>query len=234
MSFVVLHAPLHAPSARSRPGAVLKALRAQAPTIVGLTEAYGIVDALRRMSAYRMVLEDGGADRKRGQRDNPILVRKSLHSVGSGQVFGSPASTPVRIAPERWITWSAVRVPDVGPVCHLSLHPHAAIQDKATGRLDTNIDRGRKAEEQLAVLDQLLGFVAAMGWLPVVTGDLNFRDKPGVTGPSPYRVLREHGLDVHSQGLDVIAAHPDLGLEVDVVAAPSAITDHPWLRGVAA
>jgi hypothetical protein len=233
VSLVVLHAPLHAPSAKERPAEVLAAIRKQRPTMVGLTEAYGILDELRSLRAYRLVVEDGGSDRRRGQRDNPVLVRRSLRSVGSGQVFGSGASTPLRIAPERWITWSAVRVPDHDVVCHISLHPHAAIQDKATGRLNISIDRGRKAQQQFDALDRLLDYVKTNGWTPVVTGDLNFRDRD-VTGPSPYRVLREHGLEVHSHGLDVLAAHKRLGLSVDVVIAPTSITDHPWLRGVAA
>lgn len=229
----VLHAPLHAPSARQRPHAVQRQLRAQHAHTIGLTEAYGILPELRAMRLYRTVMEDGGRDQRRGQKDTPILVRRNLVSLGSGQVFGSAASKPLRIAPERWLTWSTISAPSLGPVCHVCLHPHAGIQDKATGNLRTDIDRGRKADQQLEVLGHLLDFAKAMGWARVVTGDVNFRDRP-TAGASPYKVLRDHGLEVHAQGFDVIAGDKQLHLDVRQVHAPTSITDHPWLLGVAA
>jgi hypothetical protein len=229
----VLHAPLHAPSAKQHPPIARRSIRHQQPTSVGLTEAYGILPELAKMTGYRMIMETGGRDKRRGQKDTPILARRDLVSLGSGQVFGSEASTPLRIAPERWLTYSTVRVPGIGAVCHICLHPHAGIQDKDTGKLRTDIDRGRKADQQLKVLAHLLDFAKAMGWARVVTGDLNFRDRP-TTGASPYKVLRDHGLTVDAHGLDVIAGDKALHLDVREVHAPSSITDHPWLLGVAA
>src|SRR4051794_33543610 len=176
MSLSVLHAPLHAPSAAQHPAVVTREIRRHRATMVGLTEAYGILADLGRLRDYRLVVEGGGQDRRRGQKDNPILIRTGLRSLGSGQVLGCNASTPVRIAPERWFTYSAQQVPDVGAVCHVVLHPHAGVQDKANGRLRTDIDRGREYGRQMDGFTALLAFAAAMGWLIVVTGDLNFRD----------------------------------------------------------
>jgi hypothetical protein len=232
MGLTVLHAPLHSPSARRHPAVVTREIRKHGATMVGLTEAYGILPALGRMRGYRLVVESGGRDRRRGQKDNPILIRTALRSLGSGQVFGCNAATPLRIAPERWFTYSAFEVPGVGAICHVVLHPHAAVQDKASGLLRTDNDRARENGRQMKALDAILTFATAVGWRIVVTGDLNFRD-PGVGDDphSPYDILRGHDLKVVSHGIDCIAFAPGLDLDVDEVHAPGSITDHPWLVG---
>ena len=230
MGITVLHAPLHAPSARQHPTIVTREIRKHDATMVGLTEAYGILPALGRMRDFRLVVESGGKDRKRGQKDNPILVRKELRSLGSGQVIGCNASTPLKIAPERWFTYSAFEVPQVGAVCHVVLHPHAGVQDKASGLLRTDNDRAREYGRQMKGLEAILDLAAAMGWRIIVTGDMNFRDH-GADPLSPYDILRSHGLKVRSHGIDCIAFTPALGLDVDEVDVPGSITDHPWLVG---
>ena len=230
MSLTVLHAPLHGPSATRHPVIATREIRRHQPTIVGLTEAYGILPALGSMRGFRLVVESGGKDRRRGQKDNPILVASDLRSLGSGQVIGCNASTPPKIAPERWVTFSAFEVPEVGPLCHLVLHPHAAVQ-LASGLLRTDTDRAREFGRQMDVFTALLAFAKAMKWAVVVTGDLNFRDL-GDDARSPYGILRAQSLKVVSRGLDCIAFSPQLKLEVSEVEAPSSITDHPWLVGV--
>jgi hypothetical protein len=186
--------------------------------------------ALGRMRGYRLVVESGGQDRRRGQKDNPILVRSAMRSLGSGQVLGCHAATPLRIAPERWFTYAAFDVPQLGAVCHVVLHPHAGVQDKASGLLRTDNDRAREYGRQMKGLGALLDFADAVGWRVVVTGDLNFRDH-GADPRSPYDILRGHGLEVVSRGLDCIAFAPALRLDVDEVHVPGSITDHPWLVG---
>jgi hypothetical protein len=230
MSLTVLHAPLHAPSAARNAATVTREIRKHQPTMVGMSEAYGILADLARMRGYRVVVERGGQDRRRGQKDTPILIRSDLRSLGSGQVLGCNASTPVKIAPERWFTYSTLEAPDVGAVCHIVLHPHAAVQDATSGRLRTETDRGRQFGRQMDGLTALLDFATAMQWLVVVTGDLNFRDR-GSDPRSPYSILRRHALQVVSHGLDCIAFSPVLDLDVRQVDAPVSITDHPWLVG---
>ena len=130
------------------------------------------------------------------------------------------------------MTFAAVDAGSIGTVAAIGLHPHAAVQAKSTGRLRVNIDRGRQFEEQMRRFDALLGFVKALGWVPVVAGDINFRNR-GDSFWSPYRVLRDHGLQIHDHGLDVIAA-PKRLLKVSEAPVPKTITNHPWLLGVAA
>ena len=228
-TLTILHCPLHAPSADDHADRVVAGIRRLRPTFAAPTEAYDIVDALGRVPGYRLVLEEGGRDRRRGQKDNPLLVRDALPSLGSGQVFGCPASTPLRIAPERWLTWATVQLPErPRPHCHVSLHPHAGVQGERGG-LATN-DRGQKFRRQMGVLEQLLGFAAALGWTRSVSGDLNFRDL-GSSPHSPYRIMRGTGLTVEADGINAIGCDKPLRIDVGTVAAPAGVTDHPWLLG---
>ena len=231
MSLTVLHAPLHAPSARLHPVITVREIRRHQPTVVGLTEAYGILPVLGRMHGYRLVVEEGGRDRRRGQKDNPILVAAGLRSLGSGQVLGCDAATPLKIAPERWFTFSVLEVPGTGAVCHVTAHPHAAVQEQPSGKLRTDIDRGREFGRQMDVFTALLAFAKGMSWAIIVTGDLNFRDM-GDDPRSPYEILRAQGLKIVARNINCIAFTPGLGLDVSEVEAPHSITDHPWLLGV--
>lgn len=234
MSFRVLHAPLYGPGAGNNPEVLKAHIVNLHPDATTFTEAYPkpVRQALRSIDGQRLIQEDGGIDQRRGQYDVPMLVRSSLRSFGSGQLFGAEASTPERLAPERWMTFAAFEAPGLGTVATIGLHPHAAVQSKATGRLRVDIARGREFEEQMRRFDALLTFVKAMGWTPVVAGDINFRNR-GDSFWSPYRVLRDQGLQIHDRGIDLIAAPKGL-LKVSEAPVPKTITNHPWLLGVAA
>lgn len=233
MTFRVLHAPLHGPSAAQHPMAVINRIRDLKADTTGLTEATRppLRHALTKAPGLRYINEDG-ADDPRGQHDTAILVRDTLRSLGSGQVQACNAARPRKIAPERWFTFSTVDTRQ-GPVTHIAGHLHAAIQDDA-GRLRLDTTRGRETAAALVVLDSLLDLFPALGHHVVVTADLNFRQLPGYQpGPSPYKLLATHGLTIVAHGLDVMASSPALDLEVTEVPASSTITNHPWLLGVA-
>jgi hypothetical protein len=227
----ILHAPLKAPLARELPERVTGRISEIDPEFADLTEAYGIIEALTGMRDFDVVLTRGGKDRRRGQQDHPILARSSLVSVGQGQVLACDASTPIRIAPERWLTYSARRLPGRSrPHCHIGFHPHAGVQGE-DGGIARKSDRGRKYIESISAMGDLLAFASAMRWTVTVGADSNARDI-GDDPSLPHRVLRDHGLDVHAQGLDVIAGSKSLHLEVDETEPPDGVTDHPWLIAV--
>lgn len=231
MALTVLVAPLHAPSARENPRGVLPQVRKHDADIALLTEAYprALRDQLSHSREYRYVVEQGGKDKVRGQYDVPVLVRSELRSLGSGQVFGCAASVPRRIAPERWMTYAAQQT-DYGGVCVINLHPHAGVQGP-----DGGFNRSHRTigfRNQMRRLDTLLTFAEDMGWLVVAGGDVNFRDT-GRAPLSPYTVFREHGLDVHSDGIIAVAWSPRLGFDVTTVKVPQGISDHIWLKAVA-
>lgn len=232
MSLEVLVAPLKAPAAREHPQTVVRSFRQRGADIIMPTEAYPttVRHALAGMHDYRLVVEEGGADKRRGQHDNPILVRDGLVSLASGQVFGSGAAKPDRIAPERWMTFQTVRVPGVPkPVCTISLHPHAAVQTVATGNFNRT-GRAVKYQRNMERLDDLMTFAESQGWWLVVGGDLNYRDR-GSSALSPFEVLKRHQLEVTTEKLTVLAADHRLKMKVRTTRASTAITDHGWLLG---
>lgn len=239
MSLTIACAPLHAPSVRQNPQALVRQIRSLGADSIGGTEWYPVVSYVdAHMPGYRMVLEEGGRDQRRGQKDTPILVRKKNAdgerrvSMGSGQLWGAGASTPTRLAPDRFMTFS-VTMEDRGPHCHTNLHPHPAVQDRATGRWNEGAgaeDRVEKFRGNMRRLDEWCSFVAGCDWDHTVTGDLNSWDRfPANTRESPYRVLRRHGLTIHDSGIIVIAS--DMRLDVNERKVPAKISDHVWLVG---
>lgn len=227
MNLTVLHAPLHAPSANRNPAGVIRAVRGIEPDLVGFSEAYAILPELQALADFRLIVENGGADRRRGQKDNPILARRGLTSHGSGQVWGCAPSTPLKYAPERWFTYSVTALGRGAPLFLLTLHPHPMVQDKDTGGFLDN-DRAKEFAAMMRRFDDLLRWADAMGWRVVVVGDMNFRDR-GDAPLSPYTIMRKHGLSVKSRGLDAVGFSPELRMDVREVPAPAGVTNHPWL-----
>lgn len=232
----LLHAPLRSSWAREHPHRVATRIRQLRPTFVDLTEAYPdpVRTALKQIDGYDVVVTDGGRDQRRGQYDNPVLVRtgKGFPSVGRGQVFACPAATPDRIAPERWLTFAAARIAGHHrPHCHIGFHPHAGVQGD-DGGISRKNDRGQAYLQGVAVLEELLDFIAAQRWTASVGADINVRDI-GDDPKLPHRLLRDRGMTVEATGLDLLAASKELRLDVWESEAPAEVTDHPWLLGVA-
>lgn len=223
-----LHAPLHGPETRGHAAAIVSRIKHFRPHSVGLTEAYAITSALQGVRGYRLVLEEGGEDQRRGQKDCPMLVKDSLASYGSGQFFGAPKSTPIEIAPDRWTSFSVTHTDGLGTVLHFHLHPHAAVQDEL-GHPRLALDRTKKFIEEMDLFDGMLTFAQFLKWRIVVTGDLNYRDEGPAWLHSPYAIMRKHGLAIEAAHLDVMASTPSLKMTVEHVTGVS--TDHPWLLG---
>lgn len=233
MSYKVVCLPLHAPSAKKHPLLVVRTIRRLKGDSTGLTEAYGILSTLLKLTLFRVVMETGGKDRRRGQRDNPIVVRTRKgrrqgrrYSRGSGQVYGADASTPLRIAPERWMTWSAT-VERIGgraaTICHIAWHPHAGVQDKKTGEMH-NSDRAHQYALNVKRLKALVEFAVANGWEWVVTGDFNTDERAPV-----YAMLEALGGIVHSHNICAIVSPMDM--DVVTCELSSKISDHVALVG---
>lgn len=206
-----------------------KAVRALVRTgadSIGINEGMRVLPFLRLRPRYRVIVGEGGRS-VRGFNDTPILTRKSLTSLGSGAFQVSeevPASS--RVAPDRWITVSCFRH-RVGNVAHVNLHPNAAVQGR-----DDEVPRVREYAESMASLDRLLTFLSAEGFLPVVTGDVNYRPEPMGRRweHSPYEVFAKHKLAHQNEGLDVVAWTRELRLARKVVLHRDRTgSDHPGI-----
>lgn len=219
----ILHAPNHAPSTS---GATIRtALRTKAHSI-GMTEAYRVTRLLAAVEDYRLTVGRGGRDQRRGAKDVPILTARSLVSYGAGAVQISEAAKPARLAPDRWLTFSLFESP-AGPIAHLNLHPNAAI----VGR-DQAVPRVREYAESMLSLERYARLFRLEGFMPVVTGDLNYPQQLHDELPryAPREVFQRLDLTVWAQGIDYIAHSPHLKRAGSgVLGSHETGSDHPWL-----
>lgn len=228
MSLVILHAPNHGPTVTQRnlAFALSKGVGAHS---VGFSEAYNHTAYLTSRTGWRTVV-DVGSDTRRGGKDNPILTRKSLTNLGSFSVQASAASTPLKIAPQRWLHVSMFQASTLGRVAHLNIHPNAAVQGESR-----NVDRVEKYIDAMDTLDQMLTFLSGTGFRIVGTGDLNFGLEKNPTGWeatwAPQVVLKRHHLEWWREGIDWIFHGPSLKIAEQKKYTPAQTgSDHPWMR----
>jgi hypothetical protein len=220
---VLLHAACHGPSLTWR--RIRQACRRYGADSIGWTEAYRRNRFMRTRLRFRMVVGKSTTDRRRGAKDNPILVRRRHKIVASGAIKGCDASTPRKIAPERWISWAAYEHP-LGRILHVALHPNAMV----AGAWDT--DRAAKYREQMQALVALIESKKAKLAIAhvAVTGDLNYRLSDPAHRDSPRWVFEQLGMSYRAEGLDWIAWSSELQVTQWRVIPPRENgQDHPWL-----
>ena len=205
-----------------------------AVTSLAFTEAYHHASTFNRLPGWRLIT--GSATRKdpaTGRlvgRDVAILVRRWRKNLENGVLRASLASTPIRIAPERYIVWTVDEMHG-RPLAHVSVHPNAVVSSQK----DWDSDRGEKYRDAMGALyDTVVRLRKTYGKSldVVVTGDLQYRrtddDRPG----SPRDIFRRLNLNWTVTGIDWMAHSDGLRL-VDTVIIPPEVNgqDHPWIEG---
>lgn len=226
----VLCAPLHAPTAGKNADDVVKRImeinkeHKDGLAAVGPTEAYTIIPELRAMSKFNLVLEQGGRDVRRGQKDNPLLVNTSFVSQGAGQIYGCAAATPERLAPERWFTFAVVHGNFI-----INMHPHAAVQAKNNGPnlAQTAADRVEKFEHQMFVFKRLLQFASNIAPDTTVMGDMNCRNE-GTWRSNPFNIMKQFGLKTFDHNI-IGMGSTIKGFKAKTIKGAG--TDHIWMLG---
>ena len=229
--FRVVHAPCHAPSLQRKH--IRRALALGADS-VAFSESYWRQKYLATRPRWRRFT---GSSKKRDSygrhrpvaRDVTILVRRKHKIIDHGSFKAASQSTPLKIAPERWIVWVIYRVGGHNgfPVLHVALHPHAAVQ----GAWGTKRAAQYRREMRKLVALVRLQRIKHPGLRVTVTGDLNYHPTGPVRPWSPKDVFAKLGLSYTANGLDWIAWSTDL----DTVGAARAIPprdngqDHDWL-----
>ncbi len=229
----ILCAPLHAPTAKQRVNAVITRINSlntgadKRLLAVGLTEAYSITPSLRTLVEWDLIMESGGKDTRRGQKDNPILFNRNFVRNGGGQLFGCNASTPDELAPERWFTFV---VHDTHLI--INIHPHAAVQanDGGPNRSDNAKDRVREFQNQMGILVSLLRFGLTSYRTVTVMGDFNCRPV-GDWISNPINIMKRLGFRVQMAGPNSICGIASTNRKMDVYSVDGAGTDHKWLVG---
>jgi len=176
------------------------------PHFAGLGEAYNAINrqTLRLVCHDRKYREFYGVsttDRRRGPKDNPVLTRMSLPNRGEIAIKGCDASTPQKIAPERWIHASLSRV-QKNLIASVVVHPHAA-----TAGLDAkHVDRVEKTGEFWDHVDALLASLQKLGYHTFVIGDINLREGQSYkNATTPWQVFARRKLAYKMTGLDCLA-----------------------------
>lgn len=219
MTLVIGHANAHNSPTAAR------VLRARGCDSIGLNEADRLVDRLVNVRRYRTVHVQHGRDRRAAE--TPIQVRRTLEHLGAMQLLIADASTPRRIAPDRWLTAAMYEHPDVGPVAHVNVHLHyvgAAHDNPRVGRI-------RENDEAADALLDVCGMLTAQGFATVVTGDVNIPRTTSSPGwDTAWETFTAAGFAARQVGrLDAVAWDPRrLAIRsLDVLPAKRIRSDHP-------
>jgi len=227
-TFKVLHAPLHGSSATK--SELLRAVRRAAVVRVAFSEAYKHGPTLSRLLSWRAVIGPPTPKDSRGRlvtRDVILMIKRGSKHVDSGVIFGSAASSPLKIAPTRFITWSIDGV-NGKPLAVIGLHPHAGVWT------NWNSDRAvkyRRNMRRLEALVRLLRIRYGADLDIVVMGDLNYPNVRDGRHRAPRQVFTRLGMSWVSNGVDWVAFSKTLRL-VDSQIIPKGTNgqDHPWLE----
>lgn len=229
--FKVLHAPLRGVSATPKQ---LKAATGRPGVVsVGFSEAYRHGGSLKRLVGWRTTTgatTPKDANGRSVKRDVAILVRRWRKHLSSGVRKAAAESTPLRIAPERWLVFT-VDMLNGKPLAHISIHPHAVVRDAD----DWASDRGKKyrdAMNELRTVVLELREEYGDDLDIVVTGDLQYRQTDPARVRSPKHIFRDLDLSWIAVGIDWMAYSEGLKL-VDTVVVPTEVNgqDHPWIEG---
>lgn len=223
MSLTILHAACHGPSLV--PARIRQACQRYDADSIEWTEAYKRNPYLRTRLRFRMIVGKSKTDKRRGAKDNPILVRRTHKLVASGAVRACGPSHPVKIAPERWITWAIYDHP-LGRVAHYAAHPNAAVASA------WDSDRAAKYRQQMQALAQLVEDNRTRYHVDhdVISGDLNYHEGDPVRDWTPKDLFKRLGMTYWCEHLDWIAWTEGLRLDRKrIIGTHENGQDHPWL-----
>lgn len=230
---VLIHAPLHAPSATLEDA---KRALGLGGCIVNMTEAYRLASWLRRRAAWRCTsgksrVDTRGVTSPRGDAgDNPIVSRREHKLITGWAVRVHGPSQPLRLAPERWLTGVELKHPALSdPLEDWCAHPNP-IGHPAEGRGARMVTW----QKYMGVLEDKLTTAQNAGNVIVGSGDLQV----GRGVATAADLFHDLGLQTRSVGPDWIWWDPNRlrlhSLKVLDGVAPSPTEPHPhaWLKAV--
>lgn len=194
----------------------------------GWSEAYKRIPFLKARPSWDCIVGTSTTDVRRGPKDNPILVSKLRTKIHESGAFKACRSAqPLRLAPERWITWVVYETdPDELLVLHVNIHPHPVVQTarRLSPRRLGHLRQMRRVER----LVNRKRLEHGPDLHVVVTGDANSRSN-WTAKYSPAQVFKRLGLSVYWHGILAVAHDPRLTRSVRVVPKAKNGQDHPWL-----
>lgn len=227
-TFKVLHAPLHGVSATYAQLRV--ALRREGATRVAFSEASRQSSWLKRRTRWRATMGDTHKD-PRGRmpaRDAILMTRRKGHkNIESDSILISKASRPLKIAPERHLSYSVDEV-DGELEAVIALHPNAAVKDA------WDSDRAEKFRQSMEVLENLVIRLRRKYGADldiIILGDLNYPDVDDKRYWTPRAVFERLNLSWTSKHIDWVAWSKGLTLvKRTVIEKEENGQDHPWIE----
>ena len=208
----------------------LKTLMRQGADSIGICEGYSFIEELKEIEGYRLIHAKPSG---RGPQDVPILISEEMKILDQGSIRACNPSTPLKIAPARWITWVEFKKDDTKWV-HFNTHCHAALQDRDNGRIMDELDRVKEAQKHMVKLEEMIEARRKNGFKVLVTGDFNYRTyndrKFKLWKHSPQLTFRRCQMNFANAGVDYIGYSG--GFERTMftsVGTDKTGSDHPWL-----
>lgn len=226
-TFKVLHAPLHGASATRKE--IRKALRRRKRGVVSIafSEAWRQSAWLSKLKHWRTTTGLPGNVDDRGrqvEREVVLLTRKYRNNIESGTFKIADEAAPLKIAPERYLSYSVDNVHGES-LAVIALHPHAAVR----GAWDT--DRAKEFRQSMQALAGLIKHLREKhpGIDIVVLGDLNYPDVSDDRTWTPGAVFDRLGFKSVVRGIDWVAYSKGLK-KVSVRVTRDNGQDHPWIE----
>jgi hypothetical protein len=225
----LLLAPCHAPSLTEEDVKYATQLgRERRLHIVNWTEAYNQIPALEARALWDLVIGTSRTDKRRGPKDNPILLNKRRTYIHeSGAFKGCGAARPIKIAPERWVTWAVFETTAGLMVLNLCIHPHAGVQNASpfTRRVRGHLRMMKRVEKFVQAKRNEYGSELHV----VISGDVN-STAAWDAKYSSASVFQRLGLNVYWHNILAIAADKRLRLmgRPEVIPTNQNGQDHPW------
>lgn len=189
--------------------AALRFMLDQGCHTLALSEAEKLQRMYRGLTRYRAFNTPTSGQERRTHAENPVLWKRRIDGkrtrvLGVTGRWASNATTPARIAPDRYITSVSIEGP-IGAVATVSIHPNFV------GKGQLPAPRIREYHSWSQSLAALLTYLEAENDHVIVAGDANtfpFRETPG--WDDAYDILEMRGYEYRRSGLDVIAFSPGL------------------------
>ena len=140
----------------------------------------------------------------------------------------SDASTPLKIAPARYLSYTVDRV-DGQPLAVIGIHPNAAVKDH------WNSDRAEEYRQSMRVLVKTVRYLRRKYGRTldvIIVGDLNHPDEPASREWAPVDVFLKLNMDSVNRGVDWIAWSAGLRKvgPATVISEDENGQDHPWIE----
>lgn len=162
-----------------------------------------VINELERITGYTSFHIPGAATPQRSSLSTRVFVRNDLTVTGGVGMLAADKSTPVKIAPNRWL-YGVGFVVKGQKYAHVEFHNHAIVDGRTTA-----VDRVKEHRDGLDVLRATLRYLDALDYATVLTGDLNTRDDAKSVGwEDAGEMFRAMGLQYVDIGLDWVVWNP--------------------------